>query len=65
MTTLPLAHAEDTLNYLAQQFAQWRASRTTSRGRIPKPLWAQAVALSHVLPRARAAALVGGRLTLL
>jgi hypothetical protein len=59
MTTLPLAHAEDTLKYLAQQFAQWRASRSTPRGRIPKPLWAQAVALSHGLPLARVARQLG------
>ena len=26
MTTLPRAHAEDTLQYLAQQFTQWRAT---------------------------------------
>jgi hypothetical protein len=36
----PAAHAEDALDHLAQQFAQWRDSRTTLRGRIPKPLWA-------------------------
>jgi len=59
MTTLPLAHAEDTLKYLAQQFAQWRASRTTPRGRIPQSLWAQAVALSHMLPLARVAKQLG------
>ncbi len=47
MTMLPPAHAEDELSHLAQQFAQWRHSRTTPRGRIPKPLWAQAVALAH------------------
>ena len=61
MTTLPPAHAEDTLKDLAQQFARWRASRTTPRGRIPQPLWAQAVALSHVLPLARVAKQLGGQ----
>jgi hypothetical protein len=59
MTTLPPAHAEDALGHLAQQFAQWRHSRTTPRGRIPKPLWAQAIALSHVLPLARVAKRLG------
>jgi hypothetical protein len=59
MTTLPPAHAEDALDHLAQQFAQWRASRTTPRGRIPKPLWAQAVALTQVLPLAVVAKRLG------
>jgi len=59
MTTLPPAHAEDALGHLAQQFAQWRHSRTTPRGRIPKPLWVQAIALSHVLPLARVAKQLG------
>jgi hypothetical protein len=51
--------AEDELGHLAQRFAQWRHSRTTPRGRIPKALWAQAVALSHVLPLARVAKQLG------
>jgi hypothetical protein len=59
MTTLPPAPAEDALNHLAQQFVQWRASRTTPRGRIPKPLWAQAVALSQKLPLTRVAKQLG------
>src|SRR3989442_13154205 len=59
MTMLSPAQAEDQLNHLAQQFAQWRQSRTTFRGRIPKPLWAQAVALSQVLPLARVAKRLG------
>jgi hypothetical protein len=59
MTLLPPAQAEDQLRHVAQQFAQWRQSRTTPRGRIPKPLWAQAVALSHVLPLARVAKRLG------
>lgn len=59
MTRLPSAQAEDALINLAQQFAQWRQSRTTPRGRIPKPLWAQAIALSQVLPLARVAKRLG------
>ena len=55
MTARPPSHAEDELRHVAQQFTQWRQSRTTSRGRIPPPLWAQAVALTHVLPLARVA----------
>ncbi len=55
MSTASPAHAEDVLTHLAQQFAHWRQSRTTPRGRIPKPLWAQAVALAQVLPCARVA----------
>jgi hypothetical protein len=51
--------AEDQLSHLAQQFAQWRQSRTTARGRIPKPLWAQAIALARVLPLARVAKRLG------
>jgi hypothetical protein len=44
---------------LAQRLTQWRQSRTTPRGRIPTPLWAQAVALSQVLPLARVAKQLG------
>ena len=46
------APVEDELRHVAQQFAQWRQSRTTARGRIPPSLWTQAVALTHVLPLA-------------
>jgi hypothetical protein len=59
MTLLPPVQAEEQLRHVAQQFAQWRQSRMTSRGRIPKPLWAQAVALSHVLPLTRVAKQLG------
>jgi hypothetical protein len=59
MTMLPPAQAEDALRHLTQQFAQWRQSRTTPRGRIPQPLWAQALALVHVLPLARVAKQLG------
>ncbi|HEV8717246.1 MAG TPA: hypothetical protein VGX03_31050 [Candidatus Binatia bacterium] len=50
MSTVSLTHAEERLTHVAQQFAQWRQSRTTPRGRIPKLLWAQAVALASMLP---------------
>jgi hypothetical protein len=59
MTMQPLSQAEDELRHLAQQFAQWRQRRTTPRGRIPQPLWAQAVALTQVLPLARVAKRLG------
>jgi hypothetical protein len=59
MTLLPPAQAEEQLRHVAQQFTQWRQSRPTPRGRIPKPLWAQAVALSQVLPLARVAKQLG------
>ena len=59
MPQLPSTHAEDQLHHLAQQFVQWRQSQTTPRGRIPQPLWAQAVALSHVLPLACVAKQLG------
>ncbi len=59
MTKLPPAPAEDELSHLVQQFAQWRQSRTTPRSRLPKPLWAQAVALAQVLPLARVAKQLG------
>jgi hypothetical protein len=59
MTILPPSHAEDELRDVARQFTQWRQRRTTPRGRIPPPLWAQAVALTHVLPLARVAKRLG------
>jgi hypothetical protein len=59
MPQLSPAQAEEALTHLTQQFAQWRQSRTTPRGRIPKPLWAQAVTLAHVLPCARVAKQLG------
>jgi hypothetical protein len=48
MTLLPPAQVEEQLSHVAQQFAQWRQSRTTPRGRIPKPLWAQQLPLARV-----------------
>jgi hypothetical protein len=59
MTLLSPAQAEEQLHHVTQQFAQWRQSRTTPRGRIPKALWAQAVTLAQVLPCARVAKQLG------
>jgi hypothetical protein len=59
MTLLSSPLAEEQLSHVAQQFAQWRASRTTPRGRIPKPLWAQAIALTQQLPLTRVAKQLG------
>jgi hypothetical protein len=59
MTLLSAAQAEDELRHVAQQFSQWRQRRTTPRGRIPQPLWTQAVALTHVLPLTQVAKRLG------
>lgn len=59
MTRLPLAQVEEHLSHVTQQFAQWRASRPTPRGRIPHPLWAQAIALTQQLPLTRVAKQLG------
>ena len=59
MSLLSPAQAAEALTHLTHQFAQWRQSRTTPRGRIPKPLWAQAVTLAQVLPCARVATQLG------
>jgi hypothetical protein len=59
MSTLSPSPAEAQLAVLAQQFTQWRQSRTTPRGRIPKPLWVQAVTLAQVLPCGRVAKQLG------
>jgi hypothetical protein len=59
MSTLSPSLAAAQLAVWAQQFTQWRQSRTTPRGRIPKPLWAQAVMLAQVLPCARVAKQLG------
>jgi hypothetical protein len=53
------AQAEKALTHLTQQFAHWRHSRATPRGRIPKSLWAQAVALASVLSVTRVAKQLG------
>jgi hypothetical protein len=59
MSLLSPAQAEEALTHLTQQFAQWRQSRTTPRGRIPTSLWAQAVTLAQLLPCARVAKQLG------
>jgi hypothetical protein len=59
MTLLTPPQAEEALMHLTQQFTQWRQSRTTPRGRIPKPLGTQAVTLAHVLPCTRVAKQLG------
>jgi len=59
MHQLSPAQAEEALTHVTHQFAQWRQSRTTPRGRIPKPLWAQAVALASVLSVPRVAKQLG------
>jgi hypothetical protein len=59
MSRLPLAQVEEHLSHVTQQFAQWRASRPTPRGRIPHPLWAQAIALTQQLPLTRVAKQLG------
>lgn len=59
MNIVSPVEAEEALTHLTHQFAQWRQSRTTSRGRIPKPLWAQAITLAQVLPWGRVAKQLG------
>jgi hypothetical protein len=59
MSLLSAAQAEEALIHLTHQFTQWRQSRTTPRGRIPQPLWAQAVTLAQVLPCIRVAKQLG------
>jgi hypothetical protein len=59
MSLLSSAQAEEALTHLTHQFAHWRQSRTTPRGRIPKPLWAQATTLAQVLPCTRVAKHLG------
>jgi hypothetical protein len=59
MHQLSPVQAEEALTHLTHQFAQWRQSRTTPRGRIPPPLWAQAVTLAQVLPCTRVAKQLG------
>jgi hypothetical protein len=59
MSIMSPAQAEEALTHLTHQFAQWRQSRTTPRGRIPKPLWVQAATLAQVLPGARVAKHLG------
>jgi len=50
MADEPFHQAEAALAELAEQFEDWRRSRTTGQERIPPSLWDRAVALSTVLP---------------
>lgn len=59
MTQVPLAQVEEHLHHVTQQFAAWWANRPNSRGRIPPPLWAQAIALTEHLPLTRVAKQLG------
>lgn len=59
MSLVSLAQAEEALTHLTHHFAQWRQSRTTPRGRIPKSLWAQAATIAQVLSCARVAKQLG------
>lgn len=60
MTLLSPLQAEEHLRDIAQQFTQWRQSRANPRGsRIPAPLWAEAIALTAVLPLTRVARALG------
>lgn len=59
MSSLLPAQAQEALIHLTHQFAQWRQSRRTARGRIPPELWAQAVALTIPLSVTRVARQLG------
>lgn len=59
MSSLSPAQAEEALIHLTHQFAQWRQSRRTPRGRIPQELWTQAVALTSTLSVTRIARQLG------
>jgi hypothetical protein len=59
MSFVSLAQAEEALTHVTHHFAQWRQSRTTPRGRIPKSLWAQAATIAQVLSYARVAKQLG------
>jgi hypothetical protein len=55
MTIQTPLHAEHQLDPLAGQFSHWRQTRTHPHDRMPPELWAQAVALTAVVPPARVA----------
>ena len=56
MTFPSPTQGEEHLHEVAEQFTQWRQSRTNPRGaRIPEALWAEAIALADVLPPTRVA----------
>ena len=59
MSSLSPTQAEEALIHLTHQFAQWRQSRRTPRGRIPPELWSQAVALTTTLSVTRVARQLG------
>lgn len=59
MATPLASQAEDELRWVAQQFSQWRRSRSTPRGRIPPALWDQAIALTRALPLTHVAQQLG------
>ena len=59
MQPLSPAQAEEALTQLTQHFAHWRQNRRTPRGRIPRGLWAQAVALTATLSVTRVARQLG------
>jgi hypothetical protein len=47
MKTIPPAHAQQQLTYVADRFDEWRQTRTTRAEPIPQHLWEQAIALTH------------------
>jgi len=59
MQSLSPAQAEEALTQVTHHFAQWRQNRRTPRGRIPRWLWAQAVALTATLSVTRVAHQLG------
>jgi hypothetical protein len=60
MPLMSPTQAEEHLSDVAQQFAQWRRSRSNPHGsRIPEPLWAEALTLAEVLPLTRVARQLG------
>jgi hypothetical protein len=59
MQPLSPTQAEEALRHLTRDFAQWRQSRRTPRGRIPAGLWARAVALTVTFSITRVAKQLG------
>lgn len=55
MSKMTEAEAQHQLQTLRQEFEHWRQTRSRPSERIPEPLWAKAVALSHVLLNSRVA----------
>jgi hypothetical protein len=50
MTTIPPAHAEHQLAYVADRFDEWRQTRPTRAEPIPQHFWEQAIALTALFP---------------